>query len=172
MMTRKERFMTTVKLAGMPDRVPMFDFLFQQPMYEALIGHKPGGYNAKDAIELAIKLDHDGVWIPVGGYNGFQPKYLSADTYVDEWGTTYRTTEYAWPIDAPVDYPIKSRDDWKRYVSPDPTLPGRADEVRHCHCHEGRYRDCSGRYWPVHHLLAPDGLRADLLRAVRRPGRC
>jgi uroporphyrinogen decarboxylase len=129
MMTRKERFMTTVKLAGVPDRVPMFDFLFQEPIYEALIGHKPGAYNAKDAIELAIKLDHDGVWIPVGGYNGFQPKYLSADTYVDEWGTTYRTTEYAWPIDAPVDYPIKSRDDWKQYVSPDPTLPGRTADV-------------------------------------------
>lgn len=130
MMSRKERFMMTVRQTGIADRVPMFDFLFQQPLYEALIGHKPGGYNAKDAVGLALALDHDGVWVPVGGYNGFQPRYLDKDTYVDEWGTTYRTTEYAWPIDAPIDYPIKSRDDWRRYVPPDPTLPGRADEVR------------------------------------------
>jgi uroporphyrinogen decarboxylase len=129
MMSRKERFMTAVKLVGVPDRVPMFDFLFQQPMYQALIGHKPGVYNARDAMELVLKLDHDGLWLPVGGYNGFQPQYLDADTYIDEWGTTYRTSEYAWPIDAPIDYPIKSRDDWKHYKRPDPTLPGRVDEV-------------------------------------------
>lgn len=128
MMTRKERFMTAVKVQQ-PDRVPMFDFLFQQPMYEALIGHKPGAYNAKDAVALALALNHDAVWIPFGGYNGFQPRYLSADTYVDEWGTTYTTTEYAWPIDAPIDYPIKSREDWAKYRAPDPTLPGRSAEV-------------------------------------------
>ena len=82
MLTRKERFLTAVR-GEQPDRVPMFDFLFQQPVYEALIGHKPGTYNAKDAVELALRLDHDGVWLPVGGYNGFQPKYLNEDTYVD-----------------------------------------------------------------------------------------
>jgi len=40
MLTRKERFLTAVH-GRQPDRVPMFDFLFQQPMYEALIGHRP-----------------------------------------------------------------------------------------------------------------------------------
>ena len=128
-MTRKERFMAAVKVQQ-PDRVPMFDFLFQQPIYEAMIGHKPGGYNARDAVACALALNHDAVWLPFGGYNGFQPRYLAADTYVDEWGTTYRTTEYAWPIDAPIDYPIKSREDWRCYESPDPTLPGRADEIK------------------------------------------
>jgi uroporphyrinogen decarboxylase len=128
MMTSKERFMAAVKVQQ-PDRLPMFDFLFQQPLYEALIGHKPGAYNAKDAIACGLALNHDAVWVPFGGYNGFQPRYVAEDTYVDEWGTTYRTTEYAWPIDAPVDYPIKSRNDWKAYVPPDPTLPGRSTEV-------------------------------------------
>ena len=66
MMTRKERFLTVVK-AKQPDRVPKFDFLFQEPMYEALIGHRPGAYNAKDAVALALALDHDGLWLPFGG---------------------------------------------------------------------------------------------------------
>ena len=41
-MTRQERFLTAVE-QGTPDRVPMFDFLFQQQMYEDLIGRRPEG---------------------------------------------------------------------------------------------------------------------------------
>jgi hypothetical protein len=49
MMTRKERFLTAVR-GNHPDRVPMFDFLFQQPLYEALIGRRDGpgmGYGSE-----------------------------------------------------------------------------------------------------------------------------
>ena len=127
-MNRKERFLTALRV-GQPDRVPMFDFLFQQPLYEALIGHKPGSYNARDAIALALALNHDAVWLPFGGYSGFQPEYLDTDVYKDEWGTTYKHTESSWPIDAPIDYPIKSRADLASYRPPDPTLPGRAAEI-------------------------------------------
>ena len=52
--------------------------------------------------------------MPFGGYNGFQPRYIAENTYIDEWGTTYQHNESAWPIDAPIDYPIKSHDDLKR----------------------------------------------------------
>ncbi|MFH1740903.1 MAG: hypothetical protein ABIH23_18005 [bacterium] len=84
-MTHKERFLTAVKVQQ-PDRVPLFDFLFQQPMYEELIGHRPGYYNGPDAVRCALALDHDGVWLPFGGFSGFQPKYLAENVYVDEWG--------------------------------------------------------------------------------------
>ena len=128
MMTRKERFLTAVR-GKQPDRLPMFDFLFQQPLYEAMIGHRPGNYNARDAVACALALDHDAVWSPFGGYNGFQPKFLDANTYIDEWGTTYRHNDASWPIDAPIDYPIKTRRDFARYRPPDPTRPGRAAEL-------------------------------------------
>lgn len=112
-----------------PDRVPMFDFLFQQPLYEHFLGHKPEGYNGRDAVECALALDHDGVWVPFGGFTGLQPKYLADNVYQDEWGTTYQKNDSSWPIDAPVDYPIKNRDDFRNYTLPDPTLPGRDSEI-------------------------------------------
>jgi uroporphyrinogen decarboxylase len=126
---RKERFLTALKFQK-PDRVPLFDFLFQQPMYEALIGRRPGAYNAKDAVACALALDHDGVWIPFGGFSGYQPAQLSKNVYVDEWGTTYQQEAASWPIDSPIDYPIKSRADLAKYRPPDPTLPGRDAEIR------------------------------------------
>lgn len=128
MMSRKERFLAAVR-GQQPDRVPLFDFLFQQPLYEALIGRRPGVYNALDAIACALALDHDAVWLPFGGFNGFQPTFLDSNTYIDEWGTTYRHNDASWPLDAPIDYPIKSRQDLVRYRMPDPTLPGRTSAL-------------------------------------------
>lgn len=128
-MKRKERFMAALNLQE-PDRVPMFDFLFQQPMYEALIGHRPEAYNGRDAVECALALDHDGVWLPFGGATGYEPKFLAEDVYLDEWGTTYRKNAASWPIDAPIDYPVKGRGDLRAYRPPDPTLPGRDSEIR------------------------------------------
>ena len=127
-MTRKQRFMTALDLQQ-PDRVPMFDFLFQQPMYEALIGHAPEGYNGPDAVRCALALDHDAVWVPFGGFSGYQPKFLEENVYQDEWGTVYRKNESSWPIDAPIDYPIKTRSDLNGYRAPDPALPGRTGEI-------------------------------------------
>jgi len=128
-MTHQERFLTALR-HEIPDRVPMFDFLFQQPLYEHLIGRKPDSYNGKDAVECAMALNHDAVWVPFGGFTGLQPKYLSANVYQDEWGTTYQKNDSSWPIDAPIDYPIKSREDLKRYTPPDPNLPGRDAEIK------------------------------------------
>jgi hypothetical protein len=80
----------------------MYDFLFQQPLFEVLIGRKPVSYNARDAVACALALDHDLVWVPFGGARDFQPRYLKPDVYIDEWGTTFEHNFSAWPIDAPV----------------------------------------------------------------------
>lgn len=98
-------------------------------MYEHLIGHRPEVYNAQDAVKCALALGHDGVWLPFGGFSGFQPKYLAKNVYVDEWGTTYQKNDSSWPIDAPIDYPIKSREDLARYKPPDPTRAGRDAQI-------------------------------------------
>jgi uroporphyrinogen decarboxylase len=128
-MNRKERFLAAVRRQPV-DRVPMFDFLFQQPMYQALIGRFPESYNARDAVDCALALNHDAVWVPFGGFSGYQPRFLTEDVYIDEWGTTYQKSPSSWPIDAPIDFPIKSREDLVNYQPPDPTLPGRDVEIR------------------------------------------
>jgi uroporphyrinogen decarboxylase len=128
-MQRKERLLAALRRKPV-DRVPMFDFLFQEGMYEHLIGHKPGFYNALDAMECALALEHDGVWLPFGGFSGFEPKMIDEKTYVDEWGTAYQRNPASWPIDAPIDYPIKSRQDLIKYKAPDPTLDGRDAEIK------------------------------------------
>lgn len=128
-MTRQERFLAALRREE-PDRVPLFDFLFQEPLYEALIGHRPGSYNGPDAVRCALALDHDGVWLPFGGFSGYRPEYLAKDVYRDEWGTTYRKNETSWPLDAPIDYPIKTRRDLAGYRPPDPALPGRTAEIQ------------------------------------------
>lgn len=127
-MTRQERFLTALRVQQ-PDRVPLFDFLFQQPLYEALIGRRPENYNGRDAVECALALNHDGVWIPFGGFSGYRPRFLREHVYQDEWGTTYQKDAASWPIDAPIDYPIKTRADLRGYRPPDPTLPGRDAEI-------------------------------------------
>jgi uroporphyrinogen decarboxylase len=129
LMLRKERFLAALRHEE-TDCLPMFDFLFQQPLYQSLIGSRPEAYNGTDAVNCALALDHDGVWVPFGGFSGLQPEFLEKNVYRDEWGTTYKINEASWPIDAPVDYPIKSRSDLKVYRAPDPTLPGRDSEIR------------------------------------------
>ena len=128
-MLRRERFLAALR-KEQTDRLPMFDFLFQQPLYEELIGKKPDAYNGMDAVECALALDHDGVWIPFGGFSGLQPNFLEDNVYKDEWGTTYKINEASWPIDAPIDYPIKNRKDLLKYKPPDPTLSGRDSEIK------------------------------------------
>lgn len=128
-MTRQERFLTALKVQQ-PDRVPLFDFLFQEPMYEALLGRRPGHYNGRDAVDCALALNHDGVWLPFGGFSGYHPRFLRENVYQDEWGTTYQKDAASWPIDAPIDYPIRTRADLAGYRPPDPTLPGRDAEIR------------------------------------------
>ena len=127
-MRRCDRFLTALR-RRIPDRVPLFDFIFQQPLYEALIGRRPEGYNGRDAVRCALALDHDGVWLPFGGFSGYRPHYLAENVYQDEWGTVYQKTVSSWPIDAPIEYPIRTRADLKGYRPPDPTLPGRTAEI-------------------------------------------
>jgi len=118
-MTSKERFLCALDL-GQPDKVPIHDFLFSPPLFEAVTGVRPKSYDSVQAVECAIKLGFDAVWIPVGGYAGYTPQNIGDNKYIDEWGTTYKTNGMSWPIDGPVDYPIKNREDYKNWTAPNP----------------------------------------------------
>ena len=128
----KERFITALR-GGIPDYVPMFDFLNSQPLYEAFLGHCPANYNTKDAITLSLQLGFDAAFIPFGGFKGYNAEFNSGDesaTSIDEWGTTYKASGVSWPASSPVDYPIKTPQDLRDFNAPDPTLPQRLDGVK------------------------------------------
>jgi len=126
--TGRERFMKAIR-REQPDRVPIFDFLFQKDIYQATIGRRPQTFNARDAIECTLAFGLDAACIPPGTARGWEPTLISAKVYIDEWGTTYQSDEAAWPIDAPVGFPIKDSRTLAAYKAPDPTAPGRIDEM-------------------------------------------
>lgn len=127
-MTPKERLLRALNL-NEPDRVSLLDFLDSQNLFESLTGRRPSQYEAQDAVTCAFKLGHDGVLIPFGGGAPYTQD-TTQDIYIDEWGTTYRKTKYSWPVDAPIYYPIKTRNDLKRMKIPDPTIPERLNEIK------------------------------------------
>lgn len=127
-MRPKDRFLAALKRQPV-DRVPIFDFLFQRPLFQELIGRTPDAYNARDAMDLTVAMGLDGVWIPYGCFSGWSPEKLTECVYKDEWGTTFQQDPASWPIDAPIAFPLKSREGLRHYTPPDPMAEGRLDEI-------------------------------------------
>jgi uroporphyrinogen decarboxylase len=131
-MTGRERFITALK-GGIPDRLPIFDFIDSALFIEKIIGRRPSDYQAHDIMEVTLKYGFDGAFIGYGGFGGYDTTDefdLDENHYRDEWGTVYQKTDYSWPIDAPIDFPIKERADLKKYRIPDPELPERMAEIK------------------------------------------
>jgi len=128
LMRPKDRFLAAMKRQPV-DRVPLYDFLFQRPLFQELIGRTPDAYNARDAMDLSVAMGLDGVWIPFGCFSGWSPEKLTERVYKDEWGTTFQQDAASWPIDAPIAFPLKGPDDLRHYTPPDPMADGRMDEI-------------------------------------------
>lgn len=118
-MTGKERFLIAME-HRQPDRIPLFDFLFTQELFQEVLGHRPEVYNAEDAVACSLKMGMDSVWIPSDGFAGYSPKVMGNGAYEDEWGTVYQKTPSSWPIDPPIRYPVHSWEDFKNWECPDP----------------------------------------------------
>ena len=122
-MNSKERFLTALT-CGVPDRVPIGDYLFSRNLLKKELNHVPRLYEADAQVCLATKLGLDGRWIPVNGFCGTEEEcHAEGAEYQDEWGVTY--IKNGWPIMAQTDTPIKSRADWERYRMPQPSAPHR-----------------------------------------------
>ena len=116
-MKSKERFLIALK-NGVPDRVPLIDWLFSQRLFKDVLGVVPEGLSGDLLVRCGREIGHDAVWIPFGGYAGIGN---SRGVYKDEWGTTYqKDLSVSWPIDAPIDYPIQSPAEWAAFRPPDP----------------------------------------------------
>lgn len=122
-MNSRERFLTALN-GGTPDRVPVFEHLFSLKLLKQVLGYTTVLYDGKAQIELATQLGIDGIWTPINGFCGIEEDPHQADeVYKDEWGVTYQKN--GWPIIAQIDVPIRSREDWEKYVMPAVDTPYR-----------------------------------------------
>jgi uroporphyrinogen decarboxylase len=127
-MKPRERFVTALN-CGIPDRVPVFDFLFSPRLQKELMGYTTELYDGESQVKLAGKLGLDAQFMPINGYCGFEddPHPLGSQ-YQDEWGITY--IKNGWPVMVQIDVPIKSRSDWNNYRLPDPRASHRLKMIQ------------------------------------------
>jgi uroporphyrinogen decarboxylase len=122
-MTSRERVLTALR-GGIPDRVPVWEYLFSLKLQKEVMGYNTVLYDGKTQTEMAARMGLDVVWAPINGFCGIEdtPHELN-ETYKDEWGVTYKKN--GWPIIAQVNTPVKSREDWAGYIMPQIDTPGR-----------------------------------------------
>jgi len=128
-MTGRERILKTIR-GEIPDRVPMFDFLFQRDIFKHVLGKRAEEYDLLEVIDASRKLDLDMAFGTVSVPVGYEVKRLSDTQYIDEWGTTYQTDDASWPVDAPIAFPITDYESFKKYKFPNPTDNGRFRNIR------------------------------------------
>lgn len=127
-MKPRERFVTALN-CGIPDRVPVFDFLFSPRLQKELLGFTTELYDGESQMKLASKLGLDAQFMPINGYCGFEDEpHEMGSYYKDEWGVTY--IKNGWPVMVQTDVPIKSREDWENYKMPDPHAPHRLNMIQ------------------------------------------
>lgn len=127
-MRPRERFVTALN-TGIPDRVPIFEFLFSPRLQEKYIGYKTDLYDGGVIMKLATKLGLDAAAVVVGGYAGFQFENFETDgdTFIDDWGITYKKS--GWPVMVQTNTLFKNRKDWEKYEMPDPKASWRFKQV-------------------------------------------
>lgn len=168
-MNGRERFLMAME-HKQPDRIPLFDFLFQQDLFKEVLGHRPEVYNAEDAVRCSFKMGMDSVWIPCDGFAGYAPKMLEGNSYEDEWGTVYKKTLSSWPIDPPVDFPISNWEDFNNWKCPDPDDPHRISSVKEAlKLAEGKIAVLGGVLGPFTTLFSLMGMENACFCSIEEP---
>jgi len=95
-MNSRERFITALT-GGIPDRVPVWEYLFSQKLQKEVMGFNTPLYDGKTTVKMAEKLGLDVVWAPINGFCGIEDKpHHPGEIFSDEWMVKYRKN--GWPI--------------------------------------------------------------------------
>ncbi len=153
-MKHRERVLTALNHQE-PDRCPMQisftpEFATRLETDLKLKGqgfHNPHG--GGNTYELERALDEDMLLTSIGWVNGYyQNGYQDVDSYIDEWGVTWRTIEYQTRFGngkytEPFGHPLGDDQRLEAYSAPDPDRPTLYAEA-------GRViRDYKSEYWIV-----------------------
>jgi uroporphyrinogen decarboxylase len=127
-MKPRERFVTALR-CGVPDRVPVYDFIGGRGLQQQLLGYTTDLYEAETQARLASLLGFDAFPVFLGGFCGVETEaHAEGSHYQDEWGVTY--VKHGWPIMTQTATPIRSRADWTNYRMPDANAPHRVRMIR------------------------------------------
>lgn len=115
-MTSAERVMRVLQNQE-PDRIPHFEWIVDRKVREAIC---PGC----STEEFAVRMQWDAV---LTGPD-FKKEQVGPKRYRNEWGVVAEDTgeEHTFPVEGP----IKSMEDLRRYQPPDPHAPGRYDSLK------------------------------------------
>ncbi len=128
-MISKERFLTAITMKGLPDRVPVFDNLFNKDLFRRTLGMEPV-FTAKMLYNAAAALGLDSVLLFHKSASTYKKKYIGNDTFRDEWGAVVKEYEASWPSPSIVEFIIQDESDLKKINPPDPNRPERYEDLR------------------------------------------
>lgn len=125
----KDRFMKTLYLEE-PDRIPLFDFIFNPNIFREVLGHFPP-MGAGDWVECTRKMHLDALWLAGDAPKNFRliPDEEEGSFY-DEWGQKcIAKTEEHWPIPYIAGHPLEDINKLDTYEPPDPHAEGRTKTI-------------------------------------------
>ena len=127
-MKSRERIVTALK-SGIPDRVPVCDFLFSRNLMQQHLGYTTDLYDGAAQVKLTNAIGLDAVYMPINGYCGFEEEpHKEGSKYVDEWGVTY--IKNGWPVMVQIDVALQTREDWEKYKMPEIDTPFRFNMLK------------------------------------------
>jgi len=117
----KDRVFAAIDLEE-PDRVPLFDFIYENRSFENILGESVAVVTPDVYVRgyRALGLD-----LMVVGTDGPEKKRVSPGVLQDEWGIMYRETPDLIALPWFLEGPIKSPEGLDGYQMPDPEAPGR-----------------------------------------------
>jgi uroporphyrinogen decarboxylase len=114
-MTGRERLLCALKRQE-PDRVPTLEWVLNPDVTEAMAG-------TRSQLEFARKMGVDGIAVSLDG----KKETIDSQHYRDEWGVV-RISYDEYPT--PVGFPVKTEEDFKKLVIPDPDAEERFSSIR------------------------------------------
>ncbi len=122
-MKPRERFLKALKREE-PDRVPQLVRMGKD------ISNRLSSIFGVSGQELGLRIGNDAIVCQVGINAVMEMSkgdLQEGETFTSEWGVVYQRKS---GFNNPIEYPLKTREDLKQYVFPDPLAPNRMDETR------------------------------------------
>ena len=115
-MTSAQRVMRVLQRQE-PDRIPHFEWIIDRKVREAIC---PGG----SMEEFTVRMGLDAILTAPD----IKKEQIGPNRFRNEWGVVLETTaeEHGFPVEGP----IRTLDDFRKYTPPDPHAPGRYESLK------------------------------------------